>query len=86
MPFFTLLHWENVGSGTEKLIICIIDVGGHSLTCLLLITYFRVFTICLPVTSSLADLFKLADVDAVVTVMSKMGKCLFAFTLAFAFV
>jgi len=35
----------------------------------------RVATVCLPVTSSLSDLFKHADVDAVVTLMSKMGGC-----------
>jgi len=33
----------------------------------------RVATVCLPVTSSLSDLFKHADVDAVVTLMSKMA-------------
>jgi hypothetical protein len=33
----------------------------------------RVATVCLPVTSSLSDLFKFADVDAVVALTSKMG-------------
>lgn len=33
----------------------------------------RVATLCLPVTSSLSDLFKFADVDAVVALTSKMG-------------
>jgi protein transport protein SEC24 len=37
----------------------------------------RVFTQCLPVTNSLPELFKLADVDAVTAITAKMGMCKF---------